>query len=61
MKKILAAMLTAAVGAMFPAAFLLVLVGAMHIFDGNTESFMSIAIAFLVVAWLFYRKLDCNE
>lgn len=63
MKKIGKALLVIAVGAMFPTAFVLMVVAALHILDKTPMNVFTLPLAFALwgVAWLFYRKLERHD
>lgn len=60
MRKLGRALLVIIAGAMFPAAFVLLLVAALHILDKTPMNFFTIPLAFALwgVAWLIYRKQE---
>lgn len=60
MRKLGRALLVIIAGAMFPAAFVLLLVAALHVLDKTPMNFFTIPLAFALwgVAWLIYRKLE---
>ena len=60
MRKLGRALLVILAGAMFPTAFVLFLVAALHILDKTPMNFFTIPLAFALwgVAWLIYRKLE---
>ena len=60
MRKLGRALLVIIAGAMFPTAFVLFLVAALHVLDKTPMNFFTIPLAFALwgVAWLIYRKLE---
>ena len=60
MRKLGKALLVILAGAMFPAAFVLFVVAALHILDKTPMNTFTIplAVALWGIAWLIYRKLE---
>lgn len=63
MRKLGRAFLVILVGAMFPTAFVLLLVAALHILEKTPMNIFTIPLAFALwgVAWLIYRKLESYD
>ena len=60
MRKLGRALLVILAGAMFPAAFVLFVVAALHVLEKTPMNSFTIPLAFALwgVAWLIYRKLE---
>ena len=63
MKKIATALMVMAAGAMFPTAFVLMVVAALHILDKTPMNFFTLPLAFALwgTAWFLYRKLEHHD
>ena len=60
MRKLGRTLLVILAGAMFPAAFVLLVVAALHILEKTPMNIFTIPLAFALwgIAWLIYRKLE---
>ena len=60
MRKLGRALLVILAGAMFPAAFVLFVVAALHILDRTPMNIFTLPLAFALwgIGWLIYRKIE---